>query len=266
MTLPAIHLGLVGCGSMGSALLRGWIKAGLSQATIITPHQDSVAPFRKEIQVNWYESAQDLSCDVLIFAVKPEVLEEVLIQYRPFMRPNMLVVSVVTGKKIGFYQEQLGGDVPFLRVMPNLPVAFGQGMTVAMAANTLDKQHIKIADQLFSSIGELAWINDESLFDGVTAVSGCGPAYIYLLVESLIAAGQQVGLSKELAEKSARQTMIGAGVLLAQLSESAQTLKHKVTSPGGATEAALKVLEPDFQDLMSQAVASAAKRSRELST
>lgn len=274
MNLKGLKIMLVGAGAMGSALLKGWglTEIGNRRVTIITPRESSFQSLREHFEVDWHKTpdslAVDFSPDLIVLAVKPSVLETILKAYRRFSRPQTLFISVAAGKTSDFYASHLGSKLVFVRAMPNLPVAYQQGMTVIFADPNIEPSQLTLAKRLFEAVGKIAVIDNEGLFDAATAIAGCGPAYLYLLVESLTQAAIDAGIAQGLAEKLARQTLIGAGISLSHSTESAPILKNKVASPGGVTEAALKILDNKvngFPALMRQAVKAATERSRELS-
>lgn len=265
---------LVGCGSMGSAMIKGWAQAnvGERQFTVVTPHEFSVMDLRSFGHIDWYERPEDLPAeykpDVVVMAVKPQVMPDVLRSYFSYALQGALMVTVAAGLKLDFYKPFWGEKAKIVRIMPNLPVAYNKGMIFGVASEALDARDLTLVDVLLSSLGKMLWLSDESKFDASSALSGCGPAYLYLLVDVLTKAGVECGLAAESAEQLARQTMIGAGVLLENASDSADVLKKKVASPGGVTQAALDVLERSpngLPSLMIEAIRAATARSRELS-
>src|SRR3954471_15766259 len=183
---------------------------------------------------------------------------------KPFVGPSTLVVSIMAGTPIAALESVCGGMV--VRAMPNTPAAIGRGIAVAVPAAKVSATQRATADALLRAIGSVEWVEDEKLMDAVTAVSGSGPAYVFLLAEELARAGVEAGLPAELAAKLARETVAGSGELLHRSEDSSATLRKNVTSPGGTTAAALEVLmAPDgMQQLMIRAVAAATKRSKEL--
>lgn len=266
---------LVGCGKMGSALLKGWLSTDPgADITVIDPQADPV-PFLAAVpcaRVTWLSDLSDLPAttfrpQVVVLAVKPQMLDPLLPAYAAFAGPHTVFLSIAAGKSLDGLQAGLGAQTAIVRSMPNTPAAIGRGVTVAIANRQVSPDQRELCDGLLRAVGDVAWINDESLMDAVTAVSGSGPAYVFLLAETLAAAGQAAGLPADLAMHLARQTLAGAGELLYRTSESAATLRQNVTSPGGTTEAALAVLmaEPEgLAALMRAAVAAAARRSQEL--
>jgi len=183
---------------------------------------------------------------------------------KSYVGPSTLVVSIMAGITIASLAEACGGSV--VRAMPNTPAAIGRGITVAVAASNVSAAQRSVADALLRATGSVEWVNDEGLMDAVTAVSGSGPAYIFLLAEELARAGVEAGLPAALASKLARETVAGSGELLHRSELASATLRQNVTSPGGTTAAALEVLMgPDgLQQLMIRAIAAATRRSREL--
>jgi len=262
---------LVGGGKMGGALLRGWLERGLppDEVTVVEPNAAALADLAgRGVRVLPDASAlpEGFAPAIVVLAVKPQVMNEVLPAYGRFVRPGTVFLSIAAGKTIAYFEGRLGGGAAVVRAMPNTPAAVGRGITVACpnAAVTADRK--AQCGALLEAVGEVAWVEDEALLDPVTAVSGGGPAYVFLLIECLAEAGVQAGLPAELAMRLARATVTGAGELAHRSSEPASVLRQNVTSPGGTTLEALKVLmAPDgLQPLMTRAVAAATRRSREL--
>ena len=258
---------LAGAGKMGGAMLTGWLAGGLDPRWVaaIEPHpSDEISALvTKGVRLN--PSAKEIG-DVatLVVAVKPQMFREAGPALKPFVGPSTLVVSIMAGTNIASLEEVCGGSV--VRAMPNTPAAIGRGITVAVAASKVSAAQRAVADTLLRATGSVEWVDDENLMDAVTAVSGSGPAYIFLLAEEMARAGVEAGLPVELATKLARETVAGSGELLHRSDDSSATLRKNVTSPGGTTAAALEVLmAPDgMQPLMIRAVAAATKRSKEL--
>ncbi|MBL8643273.1 MAG: pyrroline-5-carboxylate reductase, partial [Rhodospirillaceae bacterium] len=209
----------------------------------------------------------DFKPDVVVFAVKPQLAADVVPQYAQFTRGHPVFLSIIAGKTIGFFKQYLGAEAAVVRAMPNTPAAIGKGISVLTPAPEVSPIQRQICDKLMTAAGQVAWLDDESLMDAVTAVSGSGPAYVFLLAETLAEAGRKAGLPDDLAAQLARATVSGSGALLEQSPESAAKLRENVTSPNGTTAAALKVLmaEGALGALMKDAVAAATQRSRELS-
>jgi pyrroline-5-carboxylate reductase len=258
---------LAGAGKMGGAMLSGWLAQGLDakRVVVIEPHpSDEISALTaKGIRLN--ASAKDIGAvATLVVALKPQTFREAGAMLNSFSGPSTLVVSIMAGTTIAALEEVCGGSV--VRAMPNTPAAIGRGITVAVAANHVNASQRAVADALLRATGSVEWVDDENLMDAVTAVSGSGPAYVFLLAEELARAGVEAGLPPELATKLARETVAGSGELLHRSDAPSATLRQNVTSPGGTTAAALEVLMgPDgMQSLLTRAVAAATKRSKEL--
>ena len=262
---------LVGCGQMGSAMLRGWLAGGAAARYVVIepagiPEALAAAPGVEAHRAPGV-IADALVPDAVVFAVKPQGIAEVAPAYRRFARPQTVFMSIAAGTTIANLAKHLG-DAAIVRVMPNTPAAIGRAISVACANPRVTAAQRQLCDALLASIGESAWVEDEALLDPVTAVSGSGPAYVFLLIETLAEAGRKAGLPDELALRLAKATVAGAGELARVASEPPGKLRENVTSPGGTTRAALDVLmAPDgMAELMTRAVAAATRRSRELAS
>jgi pyrroline-5-carboxylate reductase len=259
---------LVGCGKMGTALLQGWVAAGNAPAPIVVV-EPNPAPGAFPAGISCVAGAemlpQDFQPAVVVLATKPQVMDEVVPAYRRFAGPGTCFVSIAAGRTLAYFEKILG-RVAIIRSMPNTPAMVGRGVTVCCANAAVDAAQRGLADRLMAAVGEVGWVEDEALIDAVTAVSGSGPAYAFLLAECMAEAGRAAGLPAELAQRLARATVAGAGELLHRSPESAAQLRKNVTSPNGTTHAALQVLmaEDGLQPLIGRAVAAAARRSREL--
>lgn len=260
---------LVGTGKMGGAMLDRWLASGLdpAQAAVLDPFLDEgrAAAFAGR-GVAVYRTPPPETFDLLILAVKPQSMAETLKTVAPLAAFGALVVSVAAGVRLATLAEAFGDGTSLVRVMPNTPAQIGKGMSVALAAGPLDRDMRSAVEALLDAVGESAWVEDEALIDAVTAVSGSGPAYVFLLAECLAAAAVKAGLPSDLATQLARQTVIGGGALLEASPDSAAKLRENVTSPNGTTAAALAVLmAPDgLERLLAKAVEAARKRSVEL--
>jgi pyrroline-5-carboxylate reductase len=258
---------LAGAGKMGGAMLSGWLARGLdaSRVAVIEPHpSDEISALQtKGVRLN--PSPKEVGAvATLVVALKPQTFREAGAMLKSFAGSSTLVVSIMAGATIAGIEAVCGGSV--VRAMPNTPAAIGRGITVAVAAKNVSADQRAVADALLRATGSVEWVDDENLMDAVTAVSGSGPAYIFLLAEELARAGVEAGLPPELATKLARETVAGSGELLHRSDLASATLRRNVTSPGGTTAAALEVLMgPDaLQSLLTRAVAAATKRSKEL--
>ena len=258
---------LAGAGKMGGAMLTGWLSGGLDprRVAVIDPH---ISPEITALAAQGVALNPDVKAtgpvETLVVAVKPQMFREAGTRLKQFVSDKTSVVSIMAGTTIASLQEVCGGAV--VRAMPNTPAAIGRGITVAVAARDVSAAQRAVADALLRATGSGEWVEDEGLMDAVTAVSGSGPAYVFLLAEELARAGVEAGLPEALATRLARETVAGSGELLHQSELASATLRQNVTSPGGTTAAALGVLmgEPGLRDLMIRAIAAATKRSREL--
>jgi len=263
---------LAGGGKMGGALLAGWLNKGMGGADIIVVEPDSktASAISEKHGVAVVEIVGDLDADLtpetVVFAVKPQSMDDVAPAYGGYAGPDTVFLSIAAGRTITYFEDKLGPEAAIVRAMPNAPAAVGRGITVAAANGQVTGQQKSRCDGLLGTVGDVAWIDDEGLMDAVTAVSGSGPAYVFLLAECLAEAGREAGLPAELSDQLARATVAGAGELLHQSGDSATRLRENVASPGGTTAAALEVLMggDGWQALMTKAVAAAVKRSREL--
>ncbi len=260
---------LVGAGKMGLAMLEGWLGQGLAgdRVTVMDPHVSADAAAvaqRHGIVVN---PAAPGPFEVVVLAIKPQTLDAAAPGLAP-LADGALVVSVLAGKTVADLSGRLPKAAAFVRAMPNLPASIGHGATGAFAAPGTSPRQRDVADALLKAVGIVEWVDDEGLIDAVTAVSGSGPAYIFLLAETLARAGVEAGLPAELAARLACATVSGAGALIAQSDLPPARLRENVTSPGGTTAAALTVLMDEragMEPLLVRAVAAAKRRAGELS-
>jgi len=262
---------LVGCGKMGGALLAGWLARGVAAAavTVVEPRPAAGAVPAGVTVVGGLDAvAPNLNPAVVVLAVKPQQMDAVLADCRRFVRPGTVFLSIAAGTTIATYARGLGDAAAVVRAMPNTPAAVGRGMSVLCANARVGAAQRQVCAALLAAVGEVAWIDDETLLDAVTALSGGGPAYVFLLIECLAQAGVEAGLPADLAMRLARATVAGAGELVHHAAEPASRLRENVASPGGTTREALKVLmAPDgLQPLLTRAIAAATRRSRELAS
>src|SRR6202140_2812368 len=258
---------LAGAGKMGGALLSGWLARGLDakRVAVIEPHPSPAINALASKGVRLNPSPKEIGAVVtLVIALKPQTFCEAGPMLKSFTGSSTLVVSIMAGPPIASIEAACGGSV--VRAMPNTPAAIGRGITVAVAAKNVSTAQRAVADALLRATGSVEWVDDEGLMDAVTAVSGSGPAYVFLLAEELARAGVAAGLPEALATKLARETVAGSGELLHRSELASATLRQNVTSPGGTTAAALEVLmgEGGLQSLLTRAVAAATRRSKEL--
>ena len=262
---------LAGAGNMGYALLSGWLERGLDPARIVVQDPAPAPHIRQRLDGHGVEVHAEVRSlpeapAVILVAVKPQVMDQVLPALARLARPKTVVLSVAAGCRIGGFEAHLPKGSAVVRAMPNTPAAIGRGITAAIGNAHVTGKQRAACDALLRAVGEVAWVDDEGLMDAVTAVSGSGPAYVFYLAECLAQAGAKAGLPADLAEKLAVWTVAGAGELLRKSDQSAEALRRNVTSPNGTTFAALQVLmgEKGLPDLMDRAVKAAADRSREL--
>jgi pyrroline-5-carboxylate reductase len=259
---------LAGAGKMGSAMLEGWLALGLGPEKIAAlepqPSSEITAWARHGLRLNPPPGAIGDVAAVVV-AVKPQSASEVMPVLAPFVGAETVVVSIMAGRTLRFLDGALPGSA-LVRAMPNTPAAIGRGITVAVANARVSPAQRELVHALLSAVGAVEWVSDEALMDAVTALSGSGPAYVFLLAEAMAKAGTAAGLPPALAATLARATVAGAGELLYRSPLEAATLRQNVTSPGGTTAAALDVLMANdaMEPLMTKAIAAATRRSREL--
>jgi pyrroline-5-carboxylate reductase len=252
-------------------MLRGWLDRGLTHGIVIEPG-GSVLPDGAPTGLIQIASADQIpagfKADVVVLAVKPQVMEQVAPSFRRFADAGAVIVSIAAGKTIAGFEKHYGSGAAIVRSMPNLPASIGQGITVACANAKTSAAQKNLASELLGACGEVAWVSDEALIDPVTALSGGGPAYVFLLIEALAAAGEKLGLAPDLATRLARVTVAGSGALVAASDLPAAELRKAVSSPGGTTLAALGVLmaEDGVQPLFDKALAAATNRAKELAS
>ena len=266
---PSPTITFIGGGNMARALIGGLIKAGVD-ADHITVSDPSAAQ-RNAAQSDFgIRSSQNNAeavdgRDVIVLAVKPQIMDEVLTSIKSHLDENVLIISVAAGIPLRRLGAGLGEQRALVRAMPNTPALYGAGITGMVANQHVNQEQRNQASEVLGSAGEAVWIDSEDLMDAVTAVSGSGPAYFFALAEHLARAGEGAGLPSETAARLARQTAYGAGVMLARSELETSELRRRVTSPGGTTEAALNSLKSgDFERLVHQAVEAAIRRGREL--
>jgi pyrroline-5-carboxylate reductase len=263
---------LAGAGNMGYGLLAGWLDGGLNPARIVVQEPAPQPHIRQALEARGIAMHAEVASlpeppALLLLAVKPQVMDQALPQLATLVGSETVVVSIAAGRQIAGLAAHLPQGTAIVRAMPNTPASVGRGITVMVGNTHVTPAQRHACDHLLRAVGEVGWVDDEGLIDAVTAVSGSGPAYVFHLAECLAQAGIAAGLQPELAQKLARWTVAGAGELLHRSDLDAAILRRNVTSPGGTTAAALEVLMADpggLPELMREAVAAAALRSREL--
>ena len=271
---------LLGCGKMGSAMLQGWLADTNLDAniTIIEPHQTHLGWLEGQKTVRLYADCAAAIADgapvstMIVLAVKPQMMDDAIAGLGVMKHADCAYLSIAAGISTGWLKQRLGDDAIVIRAMPNTPAAIGKGITALYAdvpnyvSNQAPNRARDLAGQLLAAVGQVVHVQDEALMDGVTALSGSGPAYVFLLVEAMTEAGIKAGLPDDLAGELAKATVCGAGALMAAIDTAPAILRENVTSKGGTTAAALAVLMTDdgLASLMTKAVAAAKARSIEL--
>ena len=267
-----LSLLLVGCGKMGQAMLGGWIDHDIDPANIVVidPNSDNLDVALKLGCLGLSSASEipsDFQPDVIVLAVKPQVIGDVLPMFRAFAEKGSLVISIAAGTRIETFETAFGKASAIVRAMPNTPAAIHQGMIVCCPNGHVSSGQKDYCDRLMLAIGSVAWIEEEGFMDAVTGLSGSGPAYVFYMIEAMTAAGLKAGLPEDLAVQLAQETVAGAGALARQSEETAAQLRKNVTSPNGTTAAGLDVLMNEkngLGPLMEKTVAAATARSREL--
>nr|WP_280141853.1 pyrroline-5-carboxylate reductase [Mesorhizobium sp. YR577] len=261
---------LVGCGKMGGALLSGVLDHGLEEAVVVTPRAVQLPATRARLTAcrDISEVPEEFVPSVVVFATKPQFAPEIIPHYAHFVGGDTIFLSIMAGITTAGMCEMLGSAAPVVRAMPNTPAAIRQGFICAFAAKDVTPEQVELCDNLLAAVGEVAWVEKEGLLDPATAISGGGPAYVYLLAELLEAAAVEQGLPPAIARRMARVTVSGSGALLASSDADVAQLRTDVTSPGGTTEQALRILmaEDAWPRLVSEAVEAATARSRLLAS
>ena len=259
---------LIGAGRMGSALLKGWIAKGIGPIEIVEPN---VSPALRRLagKTKLHSSPGDApkSVRACVVALKPQILKHEAALLKPIAQSGALMISIAAGTSIKNLAKAWGPKARIIRAMPNTPGSIGRGITALYASPKATSKDRALAEELLAALGETIWVKREVLVDAATAVSGSGPAYVFLLVEAMADAAMAEGLPRDVAMKLARATISGAGALLDSDKRAASDLRRDVTSPGGTTEAALKILMADdgMKALMARAISAARKRAEELS-
>jgi pyrroline-5-carboxylate reductase len=263
---------LLGAGKMGGAMLQGWLKAGVdpSRIGILEPSPSpDIVQFMANHKIQHNPMIDELrGVQVIVAAVKPQIMDQVLPDVTVLKRDNPLILSIAAGKTMESFDRYFGPGAAIIRTIPNTPAAIGQGITVMVRNSKVSVAQAELASALLACLGEVVEVEDEALIDAATAVSGSGPAYIFYMTECLAKAAEAVGLSPDTAMKLARATVSGSAALMQQTGVDAAQLRKNVTSPNGTTFAALQVLmgRDGIEKPMIDAVAAAAQRSKELAS
>ena len=261
---------LLGCGKMGGAMARAWLPPNqndfLTSLTIIKPSPVDDPILLNDPRCHWAASITGQSPpDVLVLGIKPQIMADIVPSCRAIIGPDTIVISLAAGKTLASLKEWLG-PCAIVRTMPNTPAAIGHGVTAAIATPNTTTTQKQSVETLLSAIGMVEWLDDENQMDAVTAMSGSGPAYVFLLIEAMTKAGESLGLNPDMALRLAQATVQGSGNLAAQSLDHPTKLRQNVTSPGGTTAAALAILMATggMPDLLQQAMRAAVKRAGEL--
>ena len=259
---------IIGCGKMGGAILNGWISNDipLERIGVIEPEPSSWlrSLVAKGLKLNENLPSKPLVC---LLAVKPQKIDDALIELEKIMNERLIIVSIVAGLKVASLESKVGSNLAIVRVMPNTPVSIQKGVSVLFKNKVISVEQANLIEKLFYKVGESITIEDEDLMDTVTAISGSGPAYVFYFIEALFIAGKERGLSAELSMKLAKSTVFGAAALASSTTEEPELLRMNVTSPNGTTQAALNILMDSASGLlplMRETIYAAEERSKQL--
>lgn len=260
-------IGFIGVGIMGSSIIKSLLSHSLKsdQICIADKSKEKVELLKNHHQVKASSISEiGQSCDVIILAVKPQDLPDVLNELKLTIKEQTLVISIAAGKTIKFIENQLPSSTPVVRVMPNTPAQIGKGISAIATGSKVSRDALEIATALFSTTGEVVVLTEDKI-DAVTSLSGSGPAYFFYFVEAMIKAGVELGLTSEIATKLAIETISGSAAMLKESNLDAFTLRKNVTSPKGTTAAALEVFSDfDLEKIVSKAMSAAKNRAQEL--
>jgi pyrroline-5-carboxylate reductase len=263
-------IGFIGAGNMAYALIKGLLNNGFNanQINISDPNEELLRNRESELKVSTYSDNASLlsNSDVIFFAVKPQVLSNVCLELKGIVKSKHLFVSIVAGIRSSDINRWLGGNFSLIRTMPNTPALFQAGVTGLFANELVDNEQKSLVSSILSSVGECFWVNEEKLIDAITAISGSGPAYFFLLMESMKQAGIALGLDEEIANSLSIQTAYGASLMANKTGKDSRTLRAEVTSPNGTTQSAIESFQDqNFEGIVANATRAAYDRARELS-
>lgn len=261
---------LIGCGNMGGAIVSGMLRSKnfqVEQITAVLPlHSLDYTKVSESLKIKVIDNFPlGAKADIVIFAVKPQILNEILPTYQKLISESTLLLSICAGKTLKYFSQYFPNN-KIVRTMPNLNAVVGLGSTVGIVNAKLTAEQIDAVEKIFKSIGSYTWIDDENLIDPVTAISGSGPAYYFLFTELLAQAGEKLGLPKELAQQLSQETFVGAGAILASGNKTPKEWREAVTSPKGTTAAALDTFNSEnrLQKIIDEATTAASSRAKEL--
>ena len=263
-------IGFIGAGNMAYALIKGLLNNGFdaNQINISDPNEELLLNRESELKVTTYPDNTSLlsNSDIIFFAVKPQVLSSVCLELKGVVKSKHLFVSIVAGIRSSDINRWLGGNFALIRTMPNTPALFQTGVTGLFANELVNNEQKSLVESILSSVGECFWVNEEKLIDAITAISGSGPAYFFLLMESMKQAGMALGLDEETANSLSIQTAYGASLMANKTGKDSRTLRTEVTSPNGTTQSAIESFQDqNFEGIVANATRAAYDRARELS-
>lgn len=262
-------IGFIGAGNMAYALISGLINNGFNAQNIKLSDADAAllsqrqAEFNLEVFTDNIELASQ--CDVVVLAIKPQILSIVCKELRAHIDHQPLIISIAAGVRATDINRWLGGNTAIVRTMPNTPALLGKGATGMMANDIVSNEQKALAEQILGAVSQCLWVEDEKMLDAVTALSGSGPAYLFLMIESMAKAGVALGLDEKTAEQLSIQTALGASMMASSSEDSAHELRAKVTSPNGTTQAAIESFQDqNFEMVVSHAMRAAFDRARKM--
>jgi len=263
-------IGFIGAGNMAYALIKGLLSNGFDAKNINVSdsNEELLINRQSELKITTYSDNNSLldNSDIVVFAVKPQVLSIVCLQLKNKVKPNHLFVSIVAGIRGNDINRWLGGNFALVRTMPNTPALFQSGVTGLFANDLVSNQQKELVTSILSSVGECFWVDDEKLIDAITAISGSGPAYFFLLMQSITQAATALGLDEKTANSLSIQTSLGASLMATKSGKDSKTLRKEVTSPNGTTQAAIESFQDqNFEGIVAAATRAAYDRARELS-
>lgn len=263
-------IGFIGAGNMAYALIKGLLNNGFdaNQINICDPNEELLQSRESELEVTTYSDNTSLlsNSDIIFFAVKPQVLSSVCLELKGVVKSKHLFVSIVAGIRSSDINRWLGGNFALIRTMPNTPALFQTGVTGLFANELVNNEQKSLVSSILSSVGECFWVDEEKLIDAITAISGSGPAYFFLLMQSMTQAGMALGLDEETANSLSIQTAYGASLMANKTGKDSRTLRAEVTSPNGTTQSAIESFQDqNFEGIVANATRAAYDRARELS-
>ncbi|MDA8904878.1 pyrroline-5-carboxylate reductase [Candidatus Thioglobus sp.] len=263
-------IGFIGAGNMAYALIKGLLSNGFDAKNINVSdsNEELLINRQSELKITTYSDNKSLldNSDIVVFAVKPQVLSIVCLQLKGKVKPNHLFVSIVAGIRGNDINRWLGGNFALVRTMPNTPALFQSGVTGLFANDLVNNQQKELVTSILTSVGQCFWVDDEKLIDAITAISGSGPAYFFLLMQSITQAATALGLDEKTANSLSIQTSLGASLMATKSGKDSKTLRKEVTSPNGTTQAAIESFQDqNFEGIVAAATRAAYDRARELS-